>query len=70
MLVRGSANVEGVGEACEVADLHRTHRMGAIIGELLEMLEIEHPGEALLDHVVTIRSEPAKGDPTGPALIR
>jgi hypothetical protein len=70
MLVRVSAQVEDVGEACEVADLQRSHRIGAIIGELMETIEIAHPGEALLQHVVTIRSEPAKGDPTGPALIR
>jgi hypothetical protein len=70
MLVRVSASVEEVGEACEIADLQRSHRIGAIIGELMEMIEIAHPGEALLQHVVTIRSEPAKGDPIGPALIR
>jgi hypothetical protein len=70
MLVRVSAHVEDVGEACETADLHRTHRIGAIIGELMETIETAHPGEALLEHVVEIRCEPARGKPTGPALIR
>jgi hypothetical protein len=70
MLVRVSATVQDVGEASELADLRRTHRLGPIVNELIQEIERAHPGEALLDHVVTIRSEPAKGEPTGTALIR
>ncbi|MBV9884316.1 MAG: hypothetical protein JO276_15000 [Sphingomonadaceae bacterium] len=70
MLVRVKARVEGVGEAEELAELSRPHRIGAVIGELMEELERAHPGVPLLDHPLTIESRPAKGEPEGTALIR
>jgi hypothetical protein len=70
MLVRISVTVDHVGEAQEVVDLGRAHRVGGVIGALIEEIERAHPGVAILDHVMTIRCEPAKGTPTGPVLIR
>lgn len=70
MLVRVKATVEGVGEAEELADIGRAHRIGAVIGSLMEDIERAHPGVALLDHVLTIESRPTRGEPDGTALIR
>lgn len=70
MLVRVKAKVEGVGEAEELAEINRPHRIGAVIGVLMEELERAHPGVALLDHGLTIESRPARGEPDGTALIR
>ncbi|MEA3003176.1 MAG: hypothetical protein QOH81_1964 [Sphingomonadales bacterium] len=70
MLVGIIVTVKNVGEAQELVDLGRPHRVGGVIGALLEELERAHPGVPLLEHVITIRSEPAKGEPTGPVLIR
>ena len=70
MLVRIKATVEGVGEAEELADIGRPHRIGAVIGGLMEELERAHPGESLLDHALTIESKPVKGEPDGTAIIR
>jgi hypothetical protein len=70
MLVRVKATVEGVGEAEELADIGRAHRIGAVIGTLMEELERAHPGVPLLDHGLTIESRPAKGELDGTALIR
>jgi hypothetical protein len=70
MLVRIKATVEGVGEAEELADIGRPHRIGAAIGALIEELERAHPGESLLDHVLTIESRPVKGEADGTAIVR
>jgi hypothetical protein len=70
MLVRVKATVEGVGEAEELAEIGRPHRIGAVIGALMEELERAHPGESLLDHALTIESEPVKGEPEGTAIVR
>ena len=47
MLVRVKATVEGVGEAEELADIGRAHRIGAVIGALMEEIELGHPGVPL-----------------------
>lgn len=70
MLVRVKATVDDVGEAEELADIGRPHRIGAVIGALMEELERAHPGVSLLEHVLTIVSKPAKGAPDGTAIIR
>lgn len=70
MLVRIKATVEGVGAAEELADIGRPHRIGAVIGVLMEDLERAHPGVPLLDHALTIESRPVKGQADGTALIR
>jgi hypothetical protein len=70
MLVRVKATVEGVGEAEELADIGRSHRIGAVIGALMEELERAHPGVSLLEHVLTIESKPTEGEPDGTAIIR
>jgi hypothetical protein len=49
MLVRGKATVEGVGEAEELADIGRSHKIGAVIGALMEGLERANPGVSLLE---------------------
>jgi hypothetical protein len=41
-----------------------------VIGALMEELERAHPGESLLDHVLTIRSQPTEGEPDDTAIIR
>ena len=51
--------VEKVGEAYEVVDLRRQHRFGEAVEGVL--VERGHPGVPVLAHIVTIRSEPAKG---------
>jgi hypothetical protein len=70
MLVRVKAMVESVGEAEELVDIRRTHRIGAVIGALIEELERAHPGVSLLEHVLTFESKPTKGKPDGTAIIR
>lgn len=70
MLVRVKATVEGVGEAEELADVGRAHRIGAVIGVLMEDLERGHPGVSLLDHVLRIESKPTKQEPGRTAIIR
>jgi hypothetical protein len=70
MLVRVKATVEGVGEAEELADIGRAHRIGAVIGALIEDLERDHPGESLLGHVVRIESKPTKEEPGRTAIVR
>jgi hypothetical protein len=70
MLVRVKATVEDVGEAEELADIGRPHRIGAVIGALMEDLERAHPGVSLLEHVVTIESKPARGKPDRTAIVR
>jgi hypothetical protein len=60
MLVRITVNVEQIGEAYEVVDIGRVHRVGGVIGALLEELEREHPGVSMLEHMMSIRCEPAK----------
>lgn len=70
MLVRVKATVEGVGEAEELADIGRAHRIGAVIGELMEELERDHPGESLLEHVMRIESKPTKEELGRTAIIR
>ena len=70
MLVRVKATVGGIGEAEGLADLGRPHRIGAVIGALMEELERAHPGVPLLDHGLTIESGPATGEPDAMALIR
>ncbi len=70
MLLRVKATVEGVGEAEQLADIGRPHRIGAVIGVLMEELERAHPGEPLLDHVLTIRCQPTQGEPVDTAIIR
>ena len=70
MVIRVKATVEGVGEAEELADIGRPHRIGAVIGALMEELERAHPGVSLLDHALTIESRPVKGEANGTALIR
>ena len=70
MLVRVKVTVEAVGEAEELSDIRRTHRIGAVIGALIEELERAHPGVLLLEHVLTIESKPTKGKPDGTVIIR
>ena len=70
MLVRVKATVEGIGEAEDLADIGRTHRIGAVIGDLMEELERDHPGVALLEHVMRIESKPTKEEPGKTAIIR
>ncbi len=70
MLVRVKAIVESVGEAEEVVDIRRTHRIGAVISALIEELERAHPGVSLLEHVMTIQSRPTKGKPVETVVIR
>ena len=70
MLVQVKATVEGVGEAEELADIGRSHRIGAVIGALMEALERAHPGVSLLEHRLTIESKPIKGAPDGTAIVR
>jgi hypothetical protein len=70
MLVRVKATVEGVGEAEELADIGRPHRIGTVIGALMEELERAHPGVSLLEHVLTIESKPTKGEPDSTAILR
>jgi hypothetical protein len=70
MLVRIKATVEGVGEAEELADISRAHRIGALIGALIENLERAHPGLSLLEHVLRIESKPTKEEPGRTAIVR
>jgi len=70
MLVRVKAMAEGVGEAEELAHISRAHRIGAVIGALVEELERDHPGVSLLEHVLRIESRPTKGEPGKTAIIR
>jgi hypothetical protein len=70
MLVRVKATVEGVGEAEELADIGRAHRIGAVIGDLMEEIQRGHPGQSLLDHVLKIESKPTKEEPGKTAIIR
>jgi hypothetical protein len=70
MLVLVKATVEAVGKAEELAEIHRPHRIGAVIGALMEELERAHPGVSLLEHVLIIESKPIKGQPDGTAIIR
>lgn len=70
MLVRVKATVEGVGEAEELADIGRAHRIAAVIGALIEDLERAHPGLALLEHVLKIESKPTKEEPGRTAIVR
>jgi hypothetical protein len=70
MLIRVKATVESVGEAEELVDIHRTHRIGAVIGALVEELERAHPGVSLLEHAMTIQSWPTKGKPDETVIIR
>lgn len=70
MLVRIKATVEGVGEAEELADIGRAHRIGAVIGALMEELERGHPGVSLLDHALRIESKPTKEEPGRTAIVR
>ena len=70
MLVRVKATVEGVGEAEELADIRRAHRIGAVIGALMEEIELGHPGVSLLEHVLTIESKPTKAEPGRTAIVR
>ena len=73
MLVRVSLSVQNVGQAEELADIHRPHRLGAVIGALVEQIERAHPGVSILQHAIIFRSEPA-ADRTRksaePAIIR
>jgi hypothetical protein len=66
MLIRVKATVEAVGEAEELVDIRRTHRIGALIEEL----ERAHPGVSLLEHAMTIQSRPSKGKPDETVIIR
>lgn len=70
MLVRVKAIVESVGEAEEVVDIRRTHRIGAVIGALIAELKCARPGVSLLEHAMTIQSRPAKGKPVETVIIR
>lgn len=70
MLVRVKATVEGVGEAEELADIGRAHRIGSVIGALMEELERDHPGVALLEHPLRIESKPTKEEPGRTAIVR
>ncbi|HEU4957026.1 MAG TPA: hypothetical protein VFT40_05305 [Sphingomicrobium sp.] len=70
MLVRVKATVEGVGEAEELADIGRAHRIGAVIGALMEEIELGHPGVSLLEHVLRIESKPTKAEPGRTAIVR
>jgi hypothetical protein len=70
MLVRVKATVEAVGEAEELADIRRPHRIGAVIGALMEKIERAHPGVSLLEHRLTIESKPTEGKPDGTAILR
>lgn len=70
MLVRVKATVEGVGEAEELADIGRAHRIGAVIGTLIEELERGHPGVSLLAHVLRIESKPTKEELGRTAIVR
>ena len=70
MLVRVKATVEAVGEAEELVDIRHPHRIGAVIGALMEELERAHPGVSLLEHVLTFESKPTKGKPDGTVIIR
>ena len=70
MLIRVKATVEAVGEAEELVDISRTHRIGAVIGALIEELERAHPGVSLLEHAMTIQSRPFKGKPDETVIIR
>ena len=70
MLVQVKATVEGVGEAEELADISRAHRIGAVIGALMEEIEFRHPGVPLLEHVLKIESKPTKGEPGRTAIVR
>lgn len=70
MLVRLKAIVEGIGEAEELADISRAHRIGAVIGALMEELERRHPGVSLLEHVLKIESKPTSDEPGRTAIVR
>ena len=70
MLVRVKATVEGVGEAEELADIGRSHKIGAVIGDLMEELERDNPGVSLLEHVLTIESKPTNEEPGKTAIVR
>jgi len=70
MLLRVKATVEAVGEAEELVDIRRTHRIGAVIGALIEELERAHPGVSLLEHAITIQSTPTEGQPDETVIIR
>jgi hypothetical protein len=70
MLVRVKAMVEGVGDAEELADLHRSHRIGAVIGALMEQIERDHPGVSILEHALSIQSRPVKRPTEETAIIR
>jgi len=70
MLVRVKATVEDVGEAVELADIGRAHRIGAAIGALMEELERRHPGVSLLEYAPGIESKPTKEEPGTTAIVR
>lgn len=70
MLIWVKATVEAVGEAEELVDIRRTHRIGAVIGALIEELERARPGVSLLEHAMTIQSRPSKGKPDETVIIR
>jgi hypothetical protein len=70
VLVRIAASLDNVGEDYEVVDLRRLHRFGEAVEALLVEIEREHPGVPVLEHIITIRSEPAESEPGGPVLIK
>ncbi len=70
MLVQVKATVEGVGEAEELADISRAHRIGSVIGALMEEIELRHPGVSLLEHILKIESKPTKEEPGRTAIVR
>lgn len=70
MLVRLEATVESVGKAEELVDIRRTHRIGAVVGALVEALERAHPGVPLLEHVLTFEIKPTTGTPEQTVIIR
>ena len=70
MLVQVKATVEGVGEAEELADIGRAHRIGAVIGAMMEDLERGHPGVSLLEHVLRIESKPTNEERGRTAIVR
>jgi hypothetical protein len=65
MLVRVEAMVESVGEAGELVDIRRTHRIDAVIGALIEEVELAHPSVSPLEHDLTFKSKPTRGKPDG-----
>jgi hypothetical protein len=70
MLVRIKAMVASVGEAEELVDIRRTHKIGPVIGALIKEIERAHPGVSLLEHVLTVESKPSKAKPDETVIIR